>query len=425
MATIKLTGFNTSTGRNTTAGDTDVVTLDGSLTIGNADTDAVIFNADIDSNFVPDDDDTFNLGSEAKTWANIYVGAVNTTTINAPSDITVNCGGDINLDANGGQIYMKDGGITYLTFHVNGTQDEISAVGDLKFVASGDITLNAQGGDIYFQDNGTQRMRIEDATGDIAIGSHAPVYRLDVHDNTSSFIANLENDYTSAGADILRMKVNILNPASSSALIYIYDSSNTGIYAVQGNGAGGSTVVTSFTAGHDSVIEQSVDVVPGMIVESTGEVWYKPTDITFETALPKIRLADSDGSKRVFGVIAGYVEQPEDEQEWVHNGFTMRPGFPKYGQIAGVGANEWNIGTMSIGEGCIWITNINGDVENGDLIESSVIKGYGRKQDDDIMRSKTVAKCTETIDWSLITDTIEYNGTAYKRCLVCCTFHCG
>ena len=56
MATIKLTGFNASTGRNTTAGDSDVVDLDGSLTIGNSAGDAVIFNAEIDSDCVPNDD---------------------------------------------------------------------------------------------------------------------------------------------------------------------------------------------------------------------------------------------------------------------------------------------------------------------------------------------------------------------------------
>jgi hypothetical protein len=73
MATIKLTGFNTSTGRSSTAGDNDTVDLDGSLTIGNADTDAVVFNAEIDSDFIPDDNDTYDLGSSTKRWAQLHV----------------------------------------------------------------------------------------------------------------------------------------------------------------------------------------------------------------------------------------------------------------------------------------------------------------------------------------------------------------
>lgn len=72
MATIKLTGFNTSTGRQSVAGDSDVVDLDGSLTIGNANTDAVVFNAEIDSDFVPDDNNTYDLGSSTKRWAQLH-----------------------------------------------------------------------------------------------------------------------------------------------------------------------------------------------------------------------------------------------------------------------------------------------------------------------------------------------------------------
>ena len=72
MATIKLTGFNTSTGRSTTAGDNDTVDLSGSLTIGNADTDAVVFNAEIDSDFIPDDNNTYDLGSVSKQWAALH-----------------------------------------------------------------------------------------------------------------------------------------------------------------------------------------------------------------------------------------------------------------------------------------------------------------------------------------------------------------
>jgi len=73
----------------------------------------------------------------------------------------------------------------------------------------------------------------------------------------------------------------------------------------------------------------------------------------------------------------------------------------------------------------MWLTNINGDIENGDYIESSVIKGYGRKQSDDILRSKTVAKATETINWSEVTSSIQYSGSAYKKHLTAVTFHCG
>lgn len=77
MTTIKLTGINTSTGRQATAGDNDTVDLAGSLTIGNNVDDAVVFNAEIDSHFIPDDDNTFDLGSASKKWRNGYFDQVN------------------------------------------------------------------------------------------------------------------------------------------------------------------------------------------------------------------------------------------------------------------------------------------------------------------------------------------------------------
>jgi len=272
----------------------------------------------------------------------------------------------------------------------------------------------------------SERMRIE-ASGDIGIGVDNALYRLDVHDNTTSFVANFQQESSIAGADMIRMDFSAeSNPTGQ--IIYVYDQDNDRIYQVVGNGAGGSTVYTSFTAGHDTVIPQGTNVIPGMIVESTGIVWYKPTDITSETALPKCRLASSDGSKTVFGVVGGFPapDVPKEEDvPYVRNGYVISPAFPAYGRAAGVASDEWQINTMSIGEGVIWVSDINGNIENGDFIESSSIAGYGRKQDDDIMRSKTVAKCTETVDWSSITDTVSYGNQEYKVKLMSCTFHCG
>ena len=72
MPTIKLTGFNTSTARQSVAGDGDTVDLAGSLTIGNADTDSIIVNAEFDSDLIPDDDVTYDLGSSIKKWKDGY-----------------------------------------------------------------------------------------------------------------------------------------------------------------------------------------------------------------------------------------------------------------------------------------------------------------------------------------------------------------
>ena len=48
----------------------------GNVQLGDADTDNVIFGADVDSNIIPDDDNTYDLGSTGKKWSNIYVNDV-------------------------------------------------------------------------------------------------------------------------------------------------------------------------------------------------------------------------------------------------------------------------------------------------------------------------------------------------------------
>jgi len=48
------------------------ITANGDLTLGDADTDNIVFQADIDSNIIPDDDDTFNLGATDRKWAKVY-----------------------------------------------------------------------------------------------------------------------------------------------------------------------------------------------------------------------------------------------------------------------------------------------------------------------------------------------------------------
>ena len=49
------------------------ITSDGSLTFGDADTDNVVFGADVNSHIIPNTDDTYDLGSSAKRWKDLYV----------------------------------------------------------------------------------------------------------------------------------------------------------------------------------------------------------------------------------------------------------------------------------------------------------------------------------------------------------------
>ena len=71
-----LTGNVTASANLSVGGDLTVTgnaTINGNLTFGDAITDTVSFGADINSNFIPDVDDTYDLGSSAQEWRNLYV----------------------------------------------------------------------------------------------------------------------------------------------------------------------------------------------------------------------------------------------------------------------------------------------------------------------------------------------------------------
>ena len=74
MPTIKLTGL--SGGRVKTVGTTDDALVDGSMTIGDANTDSIVVNAEFDSDLVPDDDNTYDLGEANKRWRKGYFDEV-------------------------------------------------------------------------------------------------------------------------------------------------------------------------------------------------------------------------------------------------------------------------------------------------------------------------------------------------------------
>ena len=58
------------------------MSLSGNLIIGDADTDFVTFNADVNSDIIPDANLTYDLGSTTKKWNEIHVGTVYATTLN-------------------------------------------------------------------------------------------------------------------------------------------------------------------------------------------------------------------------------------------------------------------------------------------------------------------------------------------------------
>ena len=52
------------------------LTLGGQITMGDADSDDVVFEAEVSSSLIPNNDNAFDLGSASKQWKDIYVNGV-------------------------------------------------------------------------------------------------------------------------------------------------------------------------------------------------------------------------------------------------------------------------------------------------------------------------------------------------------------
>ena len=64
------------------------VTIGGHLYIGDQDTDSVTFSAEVSSSVIPDANITYDLGSSAKKWNQIYLNSLVTHHITASGNIS-------------------------------------------------------------------------------------------------------------------------------------------------------------------------------------------------------------------------------------------------------------------------------------------------------------------------------------------------
>lgn len=176
--------------------------------------------------------------------------------------------------------------------------------------------------------------------------------------------------------------------------------------------AGGTgTNYGPFTGAHDVQLAEDFaeETVPGMIVSVTGETEARILDdgtAALSSTLPTVALTDKAQDKAVFGILV--CEETLPEGHW-HKSLD--------GERFGI--------VNALGEGRVWVTNVNGDIEAGDYITTSNIAGYGQLQDDDIIHSYTVGKAIETVDWETVTETITIDGQEVKIFLIAVVYMCG
>jgi len=142
--------------------------------------------------------------------------------------------------------------------------------------------------------------------------------------------------------------------------------------------------------------------------------------INITEAMPYTVITKNDKDPSVFGVVTNNANAAYNEDgSWLLDSDPLW-GNDLYGRIR----------VNSIGEGALWVTNINGSIDSGDYLCSSVIPGHARKQDEAAMYNFTVAKATMKCDFDLNSsnyrsEPIEYNGSTFVRAYIGVTYHCG
>ena len=114
--------------------------------------------------------------------------------------------------------------------------------------------------------------------------------------------------------------------------------------------------------------------------------------ITISESLPIVTLTSNAYDKTIFGVVST-VEDPDKRTE----------AYGIFVTIFNKEKGDTRAYINSVGEGAIWVSDINGSLQSGDYITSSSILGYGMKQSDDILHNYTVAKITMDCDFNPLT----------------------
>ena len=192
--------------------------IEGNLTFGNAPTDNISFAADIDSNFIPDDNATFNLGSSAQQWNKLFITDIQANALAVTSSVlTIDSVGTISGSSTSTGSFgslvtpgvLTVGGSTTIggTLDVTGV---ISSSGDVNFAGTASfgrlnitdtVSINTASIDELNVEN-IKINNITGSTGQVLINNPSGNLTFDFADRTSIVGRNLSGGNLNAGTPV-------------------------------------------------------------------------------------------------------------------------------------------------------------------------------------------------------------------------------
>jgi hypothetical protein len=258
-----------------------------------------------------------------------------------------------------------------------------------------------------------------DVNFDSMVYSVYPMLQSSSHVGMKSYMNNFPNNSVS------------LPSAIPNNAMYLYIKSNTGNVRATGF----LSVVGFFTGQHitlpdDTTIKVNLEENVGLIMSSndTGCTSYNNLGpitgvdaIQINECLPNSTMSAIDNDPCVFGIVVDELNGSNSKVDSFMSDYESNEMRQDIGE---------SVRVNSLGEGAMWISNINGVIKNGDLITTSRIKGVGKRQDDDFVYNYTVAKATMSCNFDLGSDkykskTVKFEGQIYVMAYIGVVYHCG
>lgn len=164
-----------------------------------------------------------------------------------------------------------------------------------------------------------------------------------------------------------------------------------------------------FTGSHEVRLDPAGPTPrPGMVMVLTGRTEIRRAadgSVDLSSTMPTVTLARTPADPDVLGVYVRPFDPPPGH--WLAD---------RSGRFAVINA---------LGEGRVLVTDRNGPIAAGDFLTTSDVPGYAQRQDEPELRSHTLGRATESVDWSTVTRTVTHDGHTYRAALIAVVYTSG